>query len=281
VNDTPDIVVEGVVKRFSGHTVLDGISFTVAHGETVAILGRSGTGKSVLLKTVIALLDPDAGKVTVLGQDLHALPEHQRLAARKDLGYVFQGAALFDSLTVQENVGFTMYQARQKPSAIRERVRESLAMVGLEQAIDKYPSELSGGMQKRVGLARAIITQPRVILYDEPTTGLDPVTTDVINQIILKLRSHLKVTSLVVTHDLTSAFTIADRIIMLDGGHIVAYGTPNEIRQSDNAWVQRFISGRSASNEQPISSAFARAPVRARMPEDDPEPPDGAIPGAN
>jgi phospholipid/cholesterol/gamma-HCH transport system ATP-binding protein len=281
VDDTPAIVVDGVVKRFGGHTVLDGVSFTVAAGETVAILGRSGTGKSVLLKTIIALLDPDAGRVSVLGRDLHALPEHERLAARKDLGYVFQGAALFDSLTVLENVGFTMYQARQSDAAIRERVRESLAMVGLEESIDKYPSELSGGMQKRVGLARAIITHPRAILYDEPTTGLDPVTTDVINQIILKLRSHLKVTSLVVTHDLTSAFTIADRIIMLDSSRIVAIGTPDEIRLSDNAWVQRFIAGRASAGEQPISAAFSRPPVRAQLSEDEPEPPDGAVPGAN
>ena len=151
-------------------------------------------------------------------------------------------------------------------------------MVGLEQAIDKYPSELSGGMQKRVGLARAIIGRPRAILYDEPTTGLDPVTTDVINQIILKLRSHLKVTSLVVTHDLTSAFTIADRIVMLDSGRIVIIGTPDEIRHSDNAWVQRFIAGRAPPTEQPDSRAFSRAPVRSHIAE---EPPEGAVPGAN
>ena len=281
MNAEPAIVVEGVVKRFAGHTVLDGVSFTVAAGETVAVLGRSGSGKSVLLKTIIALLDPDAGTVRVLGNDLHALPEHERLAARKDLGYVFQGSALFDSLTVQDNVGFTLYQARQDERLIREQVRESLAMVGLEEAIDKYPAELSGGMQKRVGLARAIISRPRAILYDEPTTGLDPVTTDVINQIILKLRSHLKVTSLVVTHDLTSAFTIADRIIMLDTSRIVAIGTPDQIRRSDNAWVQRFIAGRAPSSEQPDSGAFTRAPVRAGRPEDAAVPPDDAVPGAN
>jgi phospholipid/cholesterol/gamma-HCH transport system ATP-binding protein len=272
------ISVEGVVKRFAGHTVLDGVSFAVAPGETVAILGRSGTGKSVLLKTIIGLLDPDAGRVTVLDRNLHAMAEHDRLAARKRIGYVFQGAALFDSLTVQENVGFTMYQAREDEKSIRGRVRESLAMVGLEEAIDKYPAELSGGMQKRVGLARAIITNPELILYDEPTTGLDPVTTDVINQIILRLRAHLKVTSLVVTHDLTSAFTIADRIIMLDSGRIVAIGTPDEIRHCDNAWVQRFIAGRAGPAEQPNSGAFTRAPVRGSLGAQ-PEPPTGAARG--
>ena len=279
------IVVEGVVKRFAGHTVLGGVSFTVRSGETVAVLGRSGTGKSVLLKTIIALLDPDAGSVRVLGRDLHALDERGRLAARHDLGYVFQGAALFDSLSVLENVGFALYQARVPEPEIRARVHERLAMVGLEHAIDQYPSELSGGMQKRVGLARAIINLPRVVLYDEPTTGLDPVTTDVINQIILRLRAKLGVTSLVVTHDIRSAFTIADRIIMLDQGRIVAIGTPEEIQKSDNVWVQNFIIGRATidpdradalliSRPRAGVSAFDRPPVRALR---NPSPPD--VPG--
>ena len=279
------IVVEGVVKRFAGHTVLGGVSFTVRSGETVAVLGRSGTGKSVLLKTIIALLDPDAGSVRVLGRDLHALDERGRLAARHDLGYVFQGAALFDSLSVLENVGFALYQARVPEPEIRARVHERLAMVGLEHAIDQYPSELSGGMQKRVGLALAIINLPKVVLYDEPTTGLDPVTTDVINQIILRLRAKLGVTSLVVTHDIRSAFTIADRIIMLDQGRIVAIGTPEEIQKSDNVWVQNFIIGRATidpdradalliSRPRAGVSAFDRPPVRALR---NPSPPD--VPG--
>ncbi len=237
----PAIVVRDLAKRFDDLVVLDGINFEVAKGETLAVLGRSGTGKSVLLKTIIALMDPDRGQVTVLGRDLHALDEAGRLAARRTMGYVFQGAALFDSLTVLENVGFPLLQKRRPEAEIRAKVTERLEMVGLADAIDKLPSELSGGMQKRAGLARAIIEEPEIILYDEPTTGLDPLTTDVINQIILRLRQRRQVTSVVVTHDIRSAFTIADRIIMLDHGRIVAAGTPAEIQSSDNAWVQRFI----------------------------------------
>jgi phospholipid/cholesterol/gamma-HCH transport system ATP-binding protein len=241
----PVIIVDQVHKAFSGYRVLNGVSLTVNAGETVAILGRSGTGKSVLLKTIIALLDPDRGSARVFGKDLHALDEHARLKARAGIGYVFQGAALFDSLTVMENVGFTLYQRRRPEEEIRSEVIKCLEMVGLGDAIDKIPSELSGGMQKRVGLARAIIGEPKLILYDEPTTGLDPLTTDVINRIILRLRRKLGVTSLVVTHDIRSAFTIADRIIMLEQGVIVAEGTPDEIQASDNAWVQSFIHGHS------------------------------------
>ncbi len=241
----PVIVVDQVHKAFSGHRVLNGVSLQVTAGETVAILGRSGTGKSVLLKTIIALLDPDRGKVQVFGKDLHTLDEHGRLKARAGIGYVFQGAALFDSLTVMENVGFALYQQRRPEDEIRREVIKRLEMVGLGDAIDKIPSELSGGMQKRVGLARAIIGEPRLILYDEPTTGLDPLTTDVINRIILRLRRKLGVTSVVVTHDIRSAYTIADRIIMLEQGVIVAEGTPDDIKASDNLWVQNFITGHS------------------------------------
>lgn len=241
----PVVVVDQVHKAFSGHRVLNGVSLTVTQGETVAILGRSGTGKSVLLKTIIALLDPDRGSVRVFGKDLHALDENGRLKARAGIGYVFQGAALFDSLTVLENVGFTLYQQRQPEEVIRTEVMKRLEMVGLADCIDKVPSELSGGMQKRVGLARAIIGEPKLILYDEPTTGLDPLTTDVINRIILRLRRKLGVTSIVVTHDIKSAFTIADRIVMLEQGVIVAEGTPDDIQASDNLWVKNFIAGRS------------------------------------
>lgn len=257
------IVVDKVVKRFAGRTILNGVSFNVQSGETLAVLGRSGTGKSVLLKNIIALMDPDEGEIQVLGKSLHRLDERNRLAARRDLGYVFQGSALFDSLTIQENVGFTLYQSRVAEAEIRERVLERLEMVGLAHTIDQYPSELSGGMQKRVGLARAIINLPPVVLYDEPTTGLDPVTTDVINQIVLRLRSRMRVTSIVVTHDVKSAFTISDRIIMLDQGRIVAQGTPQEIQNSDNAWVQHFIHGRALDNERIDSKVFPqRSTVR-------------------
>lgn len=257
------ICVTNLVKRFAAHTVLAGVSFSVEKGEIVAVLGRSGTGKSVLLKTIIALMNPDSGTVEVFGQNLHLLSEQQRLTARRTMGYVFQGAALFDSLTVAENVGFCLYQDRLSEHDIRERVREKLAMVGLDHVIDKYPSELSGGMQKRVGLARTLITQPNIILFDEPTSGLDPVTTAVINQIILKLRSKLGVTSLVVTHDLSSAFSIADRIILLDHGMIVAIGTPSEIRATKNAWVQRFILGQADPEDLADSATYRPAVVPA------------------
>jgi phospholipid/cholesterol/gamma-HCH transport system ATP-binding protein len=255
----PAIIVENVEKSFGEQRVLDGVSFTVAAGETLAVLGRSGTGKSVLLKTIIALLDPDRGRVRVLGTDLHALDEAGRLAARKGIGYVFQGAALFDSLNVLENVGFALYQRRLPEAQIRAQVLERLEMVGLADVIDKVPSELSGGMQKRVGLARAIIGEPRLILYDEPTTGLDPLTTDVINRIILRLRRKLGVTSVMVTHDMRSAFTVADRIIMLDQGRIVAAGTPQEIENSDNAWVQQFVHGRAVDTD--TSGSRGRIPA--------------------
>jgi phospholipid/cholesterol/gamma-HCH transport system ATP-binding protein len=237
----PLILVKDLHKAFGSQVVLDGISFSVARGETLCVLGRSGTGKSVLLKTIIALLDPDSGLVTVLGRNLHALPESERLQARKDLGYVFQGAALFDSLTVCENVGFSLYQRGRPAAEIRERVRASLAAVGLEAAIDKVPSELSGGMQKRAGLARAIIDHPQIVLYDEPTTGLDPLTTDTINDIILALQKSHGITSIVVTHDVRSAMTIGDRLIMLEKGTIIAMGTPNEMRQQTDPTVRRFL----------------------------------------
>jgi phospholipid/cholesterol/gamma-HCH transport system ATP-binding protein len=262
----PVIVVEQVHKAFGGHRVLNGVSLTVNEGETVAILGRSGTGKSVLLKTIIALLDPDRGKVSVFGKDLHALDERARLAARAGIGYVFQGAALFDSLTVQENVGFRLYQQRLPEDQIRTEVLKRLEMVGLGDALDKVPSELSGGMQKRVGLARAIIGEPRLILYDEPTTGLDPLTTDVINRIILRLRRKLHVTSVVVTHDIRSAFMIADRIIMLDQGVIVAQGTPDDIQASTNTWVHNFINGLSGGDPDTSGSRPRMIAIAPRLP---------------
>ena len=235
------IQVKDLYKSFGSQPVLAGVSFSVARGETLCVLGRSGTGKSVLLKTIIALLDPDDGQVLVLGRDLHALPEQQRLVARKELGYVFQGAALFDSLSVCENVGFSLYQQDRPAPEIRERVRDSLAAVGLEPAIDKMPAELSGGMQKRVGLARAIIARPQIVLYDEPTTGLDPLTTDTINQIILALQRSHGITSIVVTHDVRSALTIGDRITLLEKGLIAAAGTPDEMRANTDPLARRFL----------------------------------------
>lgn len=237
----PAITVTGLAKSFGANPVLDGLDFSVGTGETVCVLGRSGTGKSVLLKTIIALLDPDAGRVEVLGRDLHALDERGRLQARRELGYVFQGAALFDSLTVYENVGFPLLQRRVDERRVRTRVEEVLAEVNLAEAIDRFPSELSGGMQKRAGLARAIIERPRIVLYDEPTTGLDPLTTDTINELIQGLKARHGVTSVVVTHDVRSAFTIADRMILLERGRIAAIGTPAEVRRSQDPLVRRFL----------------------------------------
>ena len=260
----PIIQVRGLTKTFGENTVLNDLSFSVYQGETVVFLGRSGTGKSVTLKSIIGLMNPSAGQVNIFDTNIHKLKEKDRLEFRKQIGYVFQGAALFDSLTVLENVGFPLFQEGKMPeNIIRQQVHDRLQMVGLAHTIDAYPSSLSGGMQKRVGLARALINLPKLILYDEPTSGLDPLTTDVINQIILRLRSKLQVTSIVVTHDMSSAFTIADRIIMLDQGRIVCQGTPLDIQQSENPWVQHFISGHALESERIDSGLMSSVRVSA------------------
>ena len=251
------IEVDRLSKRFGRRTVLDQISFKVRKGETVAILGRSGTGKSVTLKTIVGLMDPSEGRVLVLERDVHRMRESERLRFRRDIGYVFQNAALFDSLTVLENVGFPLFQRGVPEQQIYDTVRKRLDMVGLAHTLQQYPAELSGGMRKRVGLARAIVDLPPIVLYDEPTSGLDPLTTDVINQIILRLRAQLAVTSVVVTHDMGSALTIADRIIMLDQSRIVVDGTPDEVRASDNPWVQNFLEGKALENERIDTKRFA------------------------
>ncbi len=243
------IEAERISKSFGEQRVLDGVSFRVRRGETLVVLGRSGTGKSVLLKTLIGLMEPDGGHARVLGEELSTMTEAQRLVARRRIGYVFQGSALFDSLSVWENVGFPLIERRVDEAKVRERVANRLRMVGLEHVMEAMPASLSGGMRKRIALARALIDLPRVMLYDEPTTGLDPLTTDVINQIILRLRGALEVASVVVTHDMRSAFTIADRIIMLDQGRIISQGTPDEIRADTQPWVRRFIDGRALDSE--------------------------------
>lgn len=252
----PLIIVEDLHKRFGRHEVLRGIDFTVAKGETLVLLGRSGTGKSVTLKALIGLLSPTSGRALVDGEQLADLPERQQLKKRSRIGYVFQGGALFDSLSILENVGFPLYQKRLPVDEIRKRVSERLRMVGLGHTLDQYPSDLSGGMQKRASLARAIIDLPDIVFYDEPTSGLDPLTTDVINQIILRLRSALGVTSIVVTHDIKSAFTIADRIVMLDQGKVVLTGTPEQIADSELPWVQHFIRGEALEGEVIATAAF-------------------------
>ncbi|MBI3606789.1 MAG: ATP-binding cassette domain-containing protein [Nitrospirae bacterium] len=232
------IEFQDVHKSFNSKVVLAGVTLTVERGETMVVIGGSGTGKSVLLKHVIGLLRPDRGRIIVDGADVTTSNDTALTELRKKFGVLFQGAALFDSLTVWENVGFSLAQhTRLSAGEIRELAREKLALVGLKGVEDLMPAELSGGMKKRVGLARAIAHDPQVLLYDEPTTGLDPIMADVINHLIVRLKEQLKVTSIAITHDMTSAYKIADRIAMLYQGTIQEVGTPDEIRHSPNPIV--------------------------------------------
>lgn len=234
---------EGVVKRFGTSTVLRGVSLDVREGESLVIIGRSGCGKSVLLKLMIGLLAPDAGSIFVRGRDLAALTEGERAAARGLFGMVFQGAALFDSLTVAENVGFALERRGTAPADIARVVEDKLRLVGLPGVGDKKPAELSGGMRKRVGLARALAQDPGILLYDEPTTGLDPIMAGAINELIADTQRTLGVTSVVVTHDMVSAYRVGSRIAMLHEGTVRAVGTPAEIQASADEVVRQFISG--------------------------------------
>ncbi len=244
------IEVRDLKKSFGRHVVLDGVSFKVETGESVVIIGRSGGGKSILLKHLIGLLTPDAGQVLVDGEDLCGLNERQLLRVRGKFGMLFQGAALFDSLNVFENVAFALRRRRDlSPEELRRKVAEVLDMVELSGTEEKKPSELSGGMRKRVGLARAIIYQPQIVLYDEPTTGLDPVVSDSIDRLILRVRDALKVTTVVVTHDMRSARRVGQRILMLHNGRIYASGTPDEIFASTDPVVHRFVNGISVPRE--------------------------------
>ena len=233
-----------VSKNLGGKQILDHMSLTVDEGETKVIIGRSGVGKSVTLKHIVRLLEPDNGEVKVEGKNVLALQGAELEQLHMQIGLVFQGGALFDSLTVGENVGFVLMEHKKaKQSEIDERVKESLALVGLYNVEHYMPSDLSGGMKKRVALARAICTRPKIILYDEPTTGVDPITADAINLLIDELHDKLKVTSIVVTHDMRSAYKVAERIAMLYEGKIIAEGTPDEIRYSHNPYVHQFITG--------------------------------------
>lgn len=238
------IKIEQIVKSFNRVRVLDGIDIEVRPGESICVIGLSGTGKSVLLKHLLRLMDPDSGRVLFEGEDIGQFNTEQLTAMRRRFGMLFQGAALFDSMTVAENVGLGLLESRQfTPEQIDEIVNEKLEMVGMAETRDKLPSELSGGMRKRVGLARAIATNPHIMLYDEPTSGLDPVTSDVIDDLIVELNQKLHVTSITVTHDMRSAFKIADRIVMLYGGKVEYDGTPDQVRASSNPILQQFISG--------------------------------------
>jgi phospholipid/cholesterol/gamma-HCH transport system ATP-binding protein len=234
---------EGVTKKFGAQTVLDSVTLDIREGETLVIIGRSGCGKSVLLKCVIGLMRPDAGRILVGGRDISRLEGDALAPVRAKFGMVFQGAALFDSLTVAENVGFALRRQDVPEDRIARVVEERLRQVGLHGVGARKPGELSGGMKKRVGLARALAVDPEVILYDEPTTGLDPVMADAISELIVGTGKRLGVTQVVVTHDMTSAYKIGSRIAMLYQGKIRVVGTPEAIRKSRDAVVRQFISG--------------------------------------
>ncbi|HGE71424.1 TPA: ABC transporter ATP-binding protein [Candidatus Poribacteria bacterium] len=236
------INIKKLTKSFENNLVLKGVDLTIEKGDTMVVMGASGCGKSVLLKLIIRLLDPDSGEIWIDGKEITHLSEKQMDEVRKDIGMVFQSSALFDSLTVGENVGFCLVRrTTMTKSEIAKTVAEKLEMVGLKGIENMMPSDLSGGMRKRVSLARAISMNPQIILYDEPTTGLDPLMAEEINILIKKLHDELGVTSIVVTHDMKSAFSVATKMAMLKNGEIIAVGTPNEMRSNSQPWVFDFI----------------------------------------
>ncbi|MEK7486682.1 MAG: ABC transporter ATP-binding protein [Planctomycetota bacterium] len=245
MNDEVMISLENVSKTFSGRKILDEVTLEVRRGETLVIIGRSGAGKSVTLKHIMGLMHPDSGRVKVIGTDITHFKPRQYYQIRNHIGVLFQGAALLNWMTVGENVALPLKEhTRMKPPEILAKVREKLMIVELSDAEHKYPSKISGGMAKRAGLARAIIRNPEIILYDEPTSGLDPVMSNTINDLINKIKEELQTASIVVTHDMSSAYRIADRIAMLYQGKIIQQGTPDEIRNTKNEYVRQFIEGR-------------------------------------
>jgi phospholipid/cholesterol/gamma-HCH transport system ATP-binding protein len=237
------LVVEDLHKSFGNQKVLNGINLTVRRSETIAVLGRSGTGKSVLLRLMIGLEKPDSGSVRIHGQDIARLSLDQIGEIRKKMGFLFQHAALYDSLTVEQNVAFPLRHHKKEMSRSEqdERVRELLAEVGMEGDLEKMPSDISGGMQKRVGLARALALEPDILLLDEPTAGLDPISSAEIDDLILKLQEEHHMASIVVTHDLHSAKTIADRLALLNQGNVVLEGNFEELQKSDVDFVREFL----------------------------------------
>ena len=244
-NDTPAIVMKDVYKAFGPRQVLDGMSITIPRGDTVVIVGGSGTGKSVTLKHMIGLLKPDRGHVVVDGQDLCCMKPVEMNTFRRRFGMSFQEGALFDSMSVFENIAFPLRRhTKMSEGEIRDRVQECLVLVHLKDVDSKRPSELSGGMRRRVGFARAISLEPQILLFDEPTTGLDPVISDVIAELIVEMDETLNTTTVTITHDMQVAFKIADRIAMLHQGKIIEQGSVDEFRNSSNPMVQQFIAGR-------------------------------------
>jgi phospholipid/cholesterol/gamma-HCH transport system ATP-binding protein len=255
MNNGSMISVQGLMKRIGAQQVLRGVDLEVAHGETLAIIGRSGGGKSVLLKHLIGLMRPDAGEIRIEGENIIGMNERRLASIRRKVGILFQGSALFDSMTVAENIAFPLREGGERdPKVLRTKVSEMLEVMELSGEEEKMPVNLSGGMKKRVGLARSIIRQPSCILYDEPTSGLDPVVSDSINRLIRRLQQRLGVTSIVVTHDMKNAFDVADQIAYLHEGRIYFHGTPDELRQSTDKLLQDFLIGR--SEEQLTPQAF-------------------------
>jgi len=241
----PAAELRGVFKSFEGNRVLRGLDLAVQAGESLTIIGGSGTGKSVLLRLIIGLLKPDVGQILLEGQDIVPLRERELLRIRRKIGMVFQGSALFDSLSVEENVAYALREHTDwDGERIRARVREALDLVGLNDVERMQPAELSGGMRKRVAVARAIALPPRILLYDEPTTGLDPSNVEKVNELILDLKHKLGVTSVVVTHDMPSALKVSDRLAMLREGRIAAIGSPEEIQATHHSLIRDFIEGR-------------------------------------
>ena len=239
----PIITVEGLTKRFEKNVVLDGLDLEIFSGETIAILGGSGSGKSVLLSLLVGLVEPDAGRITIDGQNTTTFSHSsQWRELRLKIGFLFQGSALYDSLTIAENIAFILeHQSKLTAGEIRQRVHEKLRLVELEDVENKMPNELSGGMQKRAALARAIVFDPRIVFYDEPTTGLDPVRSKHISELIVRLQHELQMTSIVVTHDLICASLVADRIAMLHGGKFLFTGSRDELQQSKIPYVREFL----------------------------------------
>jgi len=247
------IRVRGLRKRLGAKQVLDGVDLDIEAGETVVVMGRSGSGKSVLLKHIIGLMTPDEGSIEVEEQEMVGMGERELDSVRRRFGMLFQSAALFDSLTVGDNVGLGLREhLRLDDAEVRRRVAERLEWVGLAGVEPMKPASLSGGMRKRVGLARALAMDPQYILYDEPTTGLDPIMADAIDQLIRSLQKRLGVTSVVVTHDMTSAYKVADRMVMLHEGKMVFSGSPDETRAATHAVVRQFVQGSSTGPIRPL-----------------------------
>ena len=245
-NSTPMVAVRSLAKRIERQEILRGVDLEVWTGETLAIIGRSGGGKSVLLKHIVGLMEPDAGEIWIQGENIIGMNERQLGAIRTKVGILFQGGALFDSMTVGENIAFPLREAGERdPKVLRSKVREMLEVMEMEGDEDKMPVSLSGGMKKRVGLARSIVRRPSCVLYDEPTSGLDPVVADSINRLIRRLQRGFGMTSIVVTHDMKSAFDVADRIAYLHEGRIYFHGTTGELQKSNDPLIQDFLLGRS------------------------------------